>query len=45
MSIREEAREVEEGRVDKENNVLKHAPHCAEVVSVFVTQLARLREG
>ncbi|GAX78132.1 hypothetical protein CEUSTIGMA_g5574.t1 [Chlamydomonas eustigma] len=32
ISIREEIREVEEGKVDRENNVLKHSPHCQSVV-------------
>jgi glycine dehydrogenase len=32
IEIRNEIREVEEGRADKENNVLKHAPHTAAVV-------------
>ena len=32
ISIREEIREVEEGQADKIENVLKHAPHTAEVV-------------
>ncbi|WPP52579.1 aminomethyl-transferring glycine dehydrogenase [Catalinimonas niigatensis] len=31
ISIREEIREVEQGKVDKEDNVLKNAPHTAEV--------------
>ena len=31
ISIREEIREVEEGNVDPENNVLKHAPHTMRV--------------
>lgn len=31
--IREEIRAVEEGRMDKEDNPLKHAPHTASVVS------------
>ena len=30
--IREEIREIEDGRMDRENNPLKHAPHTAEVV-------------
>ena len=30
--IREEIREIEEGRADRENNVLKRAPHTAESV-------------
>jgi glycine dehydrogenase len=33
VEIRNEIREVEEGKVDKENNVLKHAPHTAEVIT------------
>ncbi|MFN6945033.1 MAG: aminomethyl-transferring glycine dehydrogenase [Cytophagaceae bacterium] len=32
MAIREEIREVEEGRADRSNNVLKNAPHTADVV-------------
>lgn len=34
LSIREEIREIEEGKADKANNVLKHAPHTAPVVLV-----------
>lgn len=33
IEIRNEIREVEEGTADKENNVLKHAPHTAAVVT------------
>ena len=33
IAIREEVRAVEEGRMDREDNPLKHAPHTAEVVS------------
>ncbi|QOI96289.1 MAG: aminomethyl-transferring glycine dehydrogenase [Flammeovirgaceae bacterium] len=33
IEIRNEIREVEEGKADKENNVLKHAPHTAQVVT------------
>lgn len=33
IEIRNEIREVEEGRADKENNVLKHAPHTAAVIT------------
>ncbi|MCB9881391.1 MAG: aminomethyl-transferring glycine dehydrogenase [Planctomycetes bacterium] len=29
IAIREEIREIEDGRADRENNVLKHAPHPA----------------
>lgn len=31
ISIREEIREIEEGRADRENNMLKHAPHTIRV--------------
>ncbi|ARS37242.1 aminomethyl-transferring glycine dehydrogenase [Pontibacter actiniarum] len=34
ISIREEIREVEEGKADQKNNVLKNAPHTARVVMV-----------
>lgn len=33
IAIREEILEVEEGKADKENNVLKHAPHTAGVIT------------
>lgn len=33
IEIRNEIREVEEGKADKENNVLKNAPHTAAVVT------------
>ena len=33
IEIRNEIREVEEGKVDKENNVLKHAPHTAAIIT------------
>jgi glycine dehydrogenase (decarboxylating) len=33
IQIREEIREIEEGKADKENNVLKRAPHTAAVVT------------
>ncbi len=33
IAIRQEIREIEEGRADKANNPLKHAPHTAEQVS------------
>ena len=32
ISIREEIREVEEDRADRENNVLKHAPHTQRMI-------------
>ena len=32
IAIRGEIREIEEGKVDRANNVLKHAPHTQEVV-------------
>jgi glycine dehydrogenase len=33
ITIREEIRAVEEGRADREDNPLKHAPHTADVVT------------
>jgi glycine dehydrogenase len=33
IEIRNEIREVEEGKVQKDNNVLKHAPHTAAVIT------------
>jgi len=33
ISIRSEIREVEQGKVPKDNNVLKHAPHTAAVLT------------
>ncbi len=33
IAIREEIRAVQEGRLDPENNPLKHAPHTAEVIA------------
>jgi len=33
IEIRNEIREVEEGKADKENNVLKNAPHTAAVIT------------
>lgn len=33
IEIRKEIREVEEGKADRDNNVLKHAPHTAAVVT------------
>jgi glycine dehydrogenase len=33
IEIRNEIREIEEGKFDKENNVLKHAPHTASVIT------------
>ncbi len=33
IEIRNEIREVEEGKADKENNVLKHSPHTVAVVT------------
>jgi glycine dehydrogenase len=36
IEIRNEIREIEEGKVDKENNVLKHAPHTAAIITADV---------
>ncbi|NOS91971.1 MAG: aminomethyl-transferring glycine dehydrogenase [Cyclobacteriaceae bacterium] len=33
IEIRKEIQEVEDGKADKENNVLKHAPHTAAVIT------------
>ncbi|MEQ1584430.1 MAG: aminomethyl-transferring glycine dehydrogenase [Cyclobacteriaceae bacterium] len=33
IEIRNEIREIEEGKADKENNVLKHAPHTASIIT------------
>lgn len=33
ISIREEIREIEQGKVPRDNNVLRHAPHTAAVVT------------
>lgn len=33
IEIRKEIQEVEEGKADKENNLLKHAPHTAAVIT------------
>lgn len=33
IQIREEIREIEEGRADRANNVLKHSPHTAQLVA------------
>ena len=33
IHIREEVRAVEEGRIDRDNNALKHAPHTAADVT------------
>lgn len=32
IAIRHEIADIESGKVDKHNNMLKHAPHTAEVV-------------
>ena len=36
IEIRNEIRQVEEGKADKENNVLKNAPHTAAVITADV---------
>jgi glycine dehydrogenase len=33
IAIREEIRDVEEGRIDRKNNPLKHAPHTAAAIA------------
>jgi glycine dehydrogenase len=42
--IREEIREIEEGRLDRENNPLKRAPHTAEAVAADVWERPYGRE-
>ncbi len=44
ISIRNEIREVEEGKADKEQNVLKNAPHTAAVVTANEWSLPYSRE-
>jgi glycine dehydrogenase len=45
IAIREEIRAVEEGRADREDNVLKHAPHTAAVVTADQWEHAYSREA
>lgn len=45
IAIREEIRAVEEGRVDREDNPLKHAPHTAAVVTANEWPHAYSREA
>ncbi|SAK52025.1 glycine dehydrogenase [Caballeronia glebae] len=45
IAIREEIRAVEEGRADREDNVLKHAPHTASVVASDAWAHAYTREA
>lgn len=44
IAIREEIRAVEEGRADREDNVLKNAPHTAAVVTADAWNHAYTRE-
>ncbi|VXC55982.1 glycine decarboxylase, PLP-dependent, subunit (protein P) of glycine cleavage complex [Burkholderia sp. 8Y] len=44
IAIRNEIRAVEEGRADREDNVLKHAPHTAAVVTADAWNHAYTRE-
>ena len=44
IAIREEIRAVEEGRLDREDNPLKHAPHTAAMVSADEWRHAYSRE-
>jgi glycine dehydrogenase len=44
LAIREEIRAVEEGRADRQDNPLKHAPHTAAAVSASVWPHAYSRE-
>lgn len=45
ISIREEIRAIEEGRADRDDNVLKGAPHTAEAVSATEWSHAYRREA
>jgi glycine dehydrogenase len=45
IAIREEIRAVEEGRADREDNALKHAPHTAAVVTANEWTHAYSREA
>jgi len=44
VSIRAEIKEIEEGKADKENNVLKNAPHTSQMVLVGEWDLPYSRE-
>jgi glycine dehydrogenase len=44
IAIREEIRAVEEGRADREDNALKHAPHTAAAVLAYEWKHAYSRE-
>jgi glycine dehydrogenase len=44
IAIREEIRAVEEGRLDREDNPLKHAPHTAAAVTTDAWKHAYARE-
>jgi glycine dehydrogenase len=44
ISIRDEIREIEEGRADRENNVLKNAPHTMDLVAGDKWDVAYSRE-
>ena len=44
LEIRKEIREVEEGKADKENNVLKNAPHTAAVITADEWRLPYSRQ-
>jgi glycine dehydrogenase len=44
IAIREEVREVEQGRVSAEDSVLRHAPHTAEVIAADGWDRAYSRE-
>ena len=44
ITIRDEIREIEDGKADRENNLLKRAPHTAEVVAADVWDRPYSRE-
>lgn len=41
ISIRKEIQEVEEGKLDRKNNMLKHAPHTADILTLTDAQWNR----
>lgn len=44
ISIRNEIAEIEQGRADRKNNVLKNAPHTADMVAADIWQFPYSRE-
>ena len=44
IAIRQEIKDIEEGRVDKENNIIKNAPHTAAMICADVWEYPYTRE-